>query len=148
MDPLHVATETTISAPPDVVWRILTDFAGYARWNPVIIRLEGRPEPGTELRLKSVHVPGKPATEGVVLLRAATFPEMRWEGGHPDRAIFKGDRGFRCAPADEPCTGGTRFHQFETFSGIAAERLFAQHRARMEANFRRFNDALKRAAEG
>jgi hypothetical protein len=38
-----------------------------------------------------VHIPGKAPTDGIVTLVAADSPEMRWEGGHPDHSILKGD---------------------------------------------------------
>ncbi len=141
---LVIETDVQIEADPRRVWAILTDFSGYARWNPYVVEVRGPLEPGAELRLRSVHIPGKPPTDGVVVLVDARFPEMRWEGGHPDRAIFRGDHVFRCEGAGSGC----RFHHFETFSGISAERLLGEHGARIEANFRIFNSALKRAAEG
>lgn len=141
---LLIDTEIAIAANPAHVWAILTDFAGYARWNPWIVEVAGALVPGSELRLLSVHIPGSAPTEGVVTLVSASFPEMRWEGGHPDRSILLGDHLFRC----EAAGGGCRFHHVERFSGVSAERLLMDYGARIEGNFHRFNAALKRAAEG
>jgi hypothetical protein len=138
-----IDTEIHIDADPAHVWAVLTDLAGYARWNPWIVEVDGALVPGAELRLQSVHLPGTAPTEGVVTLVAADFPEMRWEGGHPDRSILLGDHVFRC----EPAGGGCRFHHYEQFSGISAERLLTDFGGRIAANFRLFNEALKRAAE-
>jgi hypothetical protein len=140
---LRIDTEILIGADPRRVWEILTDFPGYARWNPWIVSVSGALAPGSELLLQSVHMPGTRPTEGMVMLVRAAFPEMRWEGGHPDRSILKGDHVFRCETAD----GGCRFHHFEEFSGISAERLLMDFGARIRANFQQFNDALKRATE-
>lgn len=140
---LLIDTETQIAADPLQVWAILTDFAGYPRWNPFIIEVTGTLLAGSELRLKSVHIPGKPPTDGIATLIEAGFPDMRWESGHPDRSVLKGDHFFRCQAAG----GGCRFHHFEQFSGISAERLLNDFGRRIEANFRIFNQALKRAAE-
>jgi len=141
--PFRIDSEIAIAAPPQRVWEILTDFAGYARWNPVVVQVIGSLAAGSELRLKSVHSPGQAATDGVVLLAGAEFPDMRWEGGHPDRSVLTGERLFRCSADGSGC----RFHQSEMFSGLSAERLVMDFGARMEANFRLFNGALKRAAE-
>lgn len=138
-----IDSEIGIAAPPERVWALLTDFAGYAAWNPWIVGIEGALAPGTTLRLKSIHVPGQTPTDGLVLLVSADFPEMRWEGGHPDREVLKGDHLFRC----EPAAGGCRFIHREAFTGISAERLVQDYGARIEANFHRFNQALKQAAE-
>lgn len=141
---LLIDTDIHVAADPRLVWAILTDFGGYASWNPYIVQVEGRLVPGSELRLRSVHVPGKPFTDGVVKLVEADFPDMRWEGGHPDRSVLKGDHVFRCEDAGSGC----RFRHFEAFSGISAERLLKDHGTRIVSNFRIFNAALKRAAEG
>ncbi len=142
-EPGRIDTEIGIAAPAERVWRILTALQGYASWNPYIVSVQGLLVSGTTLQLKSLHVPGGAETDGVVTLISAEFPEMRWEGGHPDRSILKGDHVFRC----EPSGAGCRFHHFETFSGLSAERLLLEYGARIEANFRLFNEALKRAAE-
>jgi hypothetical protein len=139
-----IETGIGIEAPAQRVWDVLTDFAGYARWNPVLIDVEGPLVPGAGLRLKTVHSPGFAPTDGRVTLVEARFPEMRWEGGHPDPFVLKGVRIFRCDADGHVC----RFRQAERFSGASAERLLMDYGARIEANFRRFNEALKRAAEG
>ena len=125
------------------MWEVLTDLKGYATWNPWIVAVAGERLVGAELRLKSVHVPGSAPTEGLVILTALDFPEMRWEGGHPDREVLKGDHVFRC----EAVGAGCLFRHFETFTGISAERLVSDYGGRIEANFRLFNEALKRASE-
>jgi hypothetical protein len=140
---LQIDTEVLIRADPARVWAILTDFPGYARWNPWIVSVGGTPTPGSDLLLQSVHVPGTRPTEGLVTLVSVEFPEMRWEGGHPDRSILKGEHVFRCEAAE----GGCRFRHSEEFSGISAERLLMDVGARIRANFQLFNDALKRISE-
>ncbi len=138
-----IDTEIRIEAHPRKVWAVLTDFARYGDWNPYIIEVDGPLAPGSELRLRLAHIAGKPPTDGVVTLTGASFPKMRWEGGHPDRSILKGDHVFHCEAIDSSC----RFHHFEQFSGLSAERLLTDYGARIEANFRLFNEALKRTAE-
>ncbi len=142
--PFRIETELRIEAPPARVWDVVTDLSGYAGWNPWIVSVAGARAVGAELRLKSVHVPGGAPSEGLVILTALDFPEMRWEGGHPDREVLKGDHLFRC----EADGAGCLFRHSESFTGISAERLVADYGARIEANFRRFNAALKRVCEG
>jgi hypothetical protein len=142
-EPFRIETEVRIEAAPRRVWDVLTDLEGYAGWNPWIVAIEGERTRGAALRLKSVHVPGSAPTEGLVILTALDFPEMRWEGGHPDREVLKGDHLFRC----EADGTGCRFRHSESFTGISAERLVSDFGARIEANFRRFNAALKQACE-
>jgi hypothetical protein len=43
----------TIEASPETVWRVLTDFEGYASWNPLITEAEGDARLGARI---AVHV--------------------------------------------------------------------------------------------
>jgi hypothetical protein len=43
-----IDTTVDINADRDAVWDVLTDFASYKEWNPVM-RIEGAPEVGTKL---------------------------------------------------------------------------------------------------
>ena len=48
MPSVTIDTTVDIDAGPDAVWDVLTDFARYSEWNPVM-RIEGTPEVGTKL---------------------------------------------------------------------------------------------------
>jgi hypothetical protein len=140
---LQIATELWIAATPEQVWALLTDFAGYPRWNPWVVDIQGGLVPGGILALRSVHAPGDRSTPSRVRLVSADFPEMRWEGGHDDATVFRGDRRFRCEAAGDGC----RFGHSERFTGAAANVILGRHGDRIRANFERFNAALKLAAE-
>jgi hypothetical protein len=121
----------------------LTDLAAYEGWNPYLVRVEGEPRAGSQI---AVHA--RPAPDGDVVVQmvdviSAEPYAMRWEGGLPDRTVFKGDHWWVLEPLD----AGTRLRHFEHFSGSAAAKLLAAHRASIAANFERFNAALKRVAE-
>lgn len=141
---LLIQTDIRISAGPERVWAVLTDFAGYARWNPWVVEVQGGLTPGGILALRSVHAPGEKPTPSRVRLVSAVFPEMHWEGGHEDATYFRGNRRFRCEADGDGCL----FQHEEAFTGAAAEAVLRRHGDRIRANFERFNAALKRAAEG
>ena len=143
-DSLHIETSIRISAPPDRVWALLTDFAGYRRWNPWVIEVQGGLAAGGILALRLVHVPGEKPTFSRVRLLSADFPVMHWEGGHEDATYFRGNRRFCCEAEGDACL----FRQEEAFTGAAAEAILRRHGERFRANFERFNEALKEAAEG
>jgi hypothetical protein len=65
---------------------------------------------------------------------------MRWEGGLPDRAQFKGDHWW-VLEVESPSL--TRVRHFEHFSGTLAGPILASHGGTIRANFDRFNRALK-----
>jgi uncharacterized protein YndB with AHSA1/START domain len=50
---------TTIKAPPDRIWALLTDVRGYERWNTLIPQAEGSAVQGARLRLRIVRPTGK-----------------------------------------------------------------------------------------
>jgi hypothetical protein len=55
MPSFTIDTTVNINASKDAVWDVLTDFASYDEWNPMM-RIQGAPEVGTKLL---VHLTGK-----------------------------------------------------------------------------------------
>ncbi|WP_374201024.1 SRPBCC family protein [Arthrobacter sp. AK04] len=49
-----ISVTTYIPSPPDVVWKILTDFPTYVDWNPFITRASGDPQIGHKLSIRIV----------------------------------------------------------------------------------------------
>lgn len=140
---IAIETDVRIGAPREHVWAVLTDYAGYARWNPYLVRVEGAARAGSELRVTSVPAPGAPAmTADVDVLAVAPFT-MRWEGGMPDRSRFRGDHWWVL----EADGDATRLRHFEHFTGTDAAGILEAHGARIRANFAIFNAALKAEAE-
>ena len=43
---MEIHTEIEINASADAVYKVLTDFASYGSWNPVITKIEGSPSVG------------------------------------------------------------------------------------------------------
>ena len=46
-----IQSEVTIDASKETVWRILTDFDGYASWNPLMTEAEGEARLGAEIEV-------------------------------------------------------------------------------------------------
>jgi len=84
-------TVVAISAPPDAVWRILTDAAGYTSWNPELIGIEGRF--AANERIKARVKLGNGAVRSVGMRVTAYDPprRMEWTGGMP-LGLFVGRR--------------------------------------------------------
>lgn len=51
-----IKTTVTVEAPRETVWRILTDFEGYARWNPLMTDAEGDARLGAHIEV-DIHPP-------------------------------------------------------------------------------------------
>jgi hypothetical protein len=143
MDPICLSTEIQIAAPRDAVWRLLTDLPSYAQWNPYLVKVDGVAESGAAIIVHSVLRPGmEPVSQPVTVVSVEPY-RMRWEGGLPDRSLFKGDHWFVL----EEQSGGTLLRHYENFSGSKAEAIIGQHEAVILNNFRIFNEALKAASE-
>ena len=105
----HAAT--SIAAPPDEIWRILTDGAAYPEFDPSVERVEGRIAPGETLRVYTKLNPGR--TFPVKVTEFVLGSRMAWTGGMP-LGLFKGVRTFVLDPRPDGTTG---FTLEETFTG-------------------------------
>ena len=107
----YVAT-STINAPAEAVWRVLTDATAYAAWNPEIIGIEGSFTIGE--RIKARVRLGDGVVRGVTMrVTAFAAPSlMEWVGGLPF-GLFVGRRTFTVTPV----AGGAEFRLHLRMSG-------------------------------
>ncbi|WP_255196686.1 SRPBCC domain-containing protein [Halorarius litoreus] len=141
MHELH--TSIDIDAPPEVVWRVLTDFASYPEWNDYT-RIEGEAVEGTTLRVSPGPEAGRSPTFTPEVRRTVPNRELRWLGHLFVRGLFDGEHRFEIDPLDD---GGTRFVQSEQFSGVLVRPILWLVGGDTEANFEGVNRALKARAE-
>jgi hypothetical protein len=136
------ALETTIdiAAPPALVWEILTDFPGWARWNPFIRQIAGPLTVGARLTARLHPTGGRPMTFRPVVTDHAPGTSFAWQGRLLIPGLFDGLHRFRLAPIP----GGTRLHHSEHFNGIL---LYAVDVARFRPDFEAMNRALKAEVE-
>jgi hypothetical protein len=138
MPSFTVNTTIDINASNDAVWDVLTDFANYTEWNPVM-RIDGSPEVGTKL---VVHMTGGMNFKPKVL--AATHgKELRWLGKLGLRGIFAGEHFFVVTTNDD---GTTRLNHGERYSG-ALIALTKRSSANSGAAYAAFSQALKQRVE-
>jgi hypothetical protein len=147
MPALHLVRETT--APPPVVWDVLTDFPGYARWMPLTRMRVDPGEPRVGWGFAGVSGIGPLAFSDSMLL-------TRWEPPQPDAptASFRVVKTGRVLGgwADvtlSATTSGTRVDWREDFSvrPIALLDRTAVVRAAGRALYSRALDAMLAAAE-
>jgi hypothetical protein len=143
--PRRLRAETTIAAPPERVWELLTDFGSFKSWNPFIRRASGDLHQGARLDIylriyKRNLTHFKPIVTAVEPGR-----ELRWHAVLGFPGIMDVDRFFLLEPTPE---GGTRFRQGEDCSGVLASPLLATGlESRILKGYDRLNNALKRRAE-
>ena len=130
---------TTINAPAEKVWEILTDAEGYPAWDLSMDRIEGKLALGETVkfftRLSTQAFPVK-----VTAFEANR--RMVLTGGMP-LGLFKSERTHTLTQNKE---GNTTFHTEEIFDGLLLP-LFGRNIPDLTENFENFCAALKKHAE-
>ena len=140
----EILSEIGIGATPERVWSILTDFVAYPSWNPFIRSISGDIETGRRLTVSIQPVGGRAMTFRPTVLLAQPNSELRWRGRLLLPGIFDGEHCFKIAAS---ASGGVRFTQGETFSGVLVGLAKASLDRGTKAGFVSMNDALKARAE-
>jgi hypothetical protein len=133
-----------IRAPIELVWQVLTDFAAYPEWNPIVRRLRGKPRVGGRVTIRSQPPAARALVHRPRILVWQPPHEMRWRATVLGERLFSGEHGFRLEPLGPD---RTRFVQDETFRGLLVP-LYA--RLRLPATRQGFvamNQALRDRAE-
>jgi hypothetical protein len=133
-----VTTETVIHAKPETVWRVLSDPQGFARWNPVHVKVEGAFREGEGVTIHVKDGSGKVSAFKSTVRRVDPERELAQGGGVPGILTFS--HSFRI----EAVEGGTRVVQQEEFAGVGV--LFVDLDW-VEPGYDAVNAALKRCAE-
>ncbi len=139
-----VRTSLTIDAPPERVWRVLTDFDAYPQWNAVIPVFRGEARAGATVRFRIVieGMPAMPFTARVV--RCEPGRELAWRGGAPVvPALAWGEHWFKLTPSGE----GTLLTHGEDFGGLLALVMRTGLHGRTTRSYDALNRALKARAE-
>ena len=137
-----VHTETEIDAAPEAVWAVLTDFAAYPEWNPLITNASGTLAVGETLTLRMVPG-GKPQTFTPEVLAVRENAELRWRGALKWSWLFSAEHRFALSAVGD----GTRLVHSEVFRGVLVP-LLGTTIDQAERDFRAFNAALKERVEG
>lgn len=138
-----IHTEIGIMAPATIVWEVLTDFANWESWNP-ILRVAGEAEEGARLTV-ILSAPGqKRVTLHAKIAKLMQGHELRWQVTKGLPLLFNAEHGFRIVPED---TGRCRFEQFESFKGFIAPAVMKRSENAIKTGFIAMNRALKREAE-
>ena len=137
MSSFTVETTVEINASNDAVWDVLTDFASYEDWNPVM-RIEGTLEVGAKLVVHMTGMSFKPE-----VLAATPGKELRWLGKLGFRGIAAGEHFFVLTTNND---GTTRLNHGERYSG-ALIALAKHDSGSHDTAYEAFSQALKRRVE-
>lgn len=141
---MQLNAEIDIHAAPELVWRVLGDFAAYPEWNPFITTIAGELRVGATLELNLSEPDGRETRIRPTLSKLEPGRELRWVRQVWRPSLFRSEHYFRLEALDD---GRTRFAQGELVGGwllkLMNRTLTNQARA-----FVYMNQALKRRAEG
>lgn len=139
-----IRTEIIIHSSKEKVWQILTNFREYALWNPFIVKSEGKAEVGSRLKNTMLNN-GKERTFRPKVLKAEPNQSLEWLGSLWVRGLFDGHHYFYI---EDIGNGQVKFTQGENFSGLLVGPIMNAIGEDTRNNFVRFNNALKKRAEG
>lgn len=128
-----VRTEIVIPAPPEAVWAVLSDPAGFSEWNPVLVEVNGAYREGERVTNRVV-MGGEPTTMTSRVVRVEPNRLLNQSGGPPGVLTF--DHTWELAPVE----GGTRVTQHEEYRGIG---VWFWDASVMEPLYARANEALR-----
>jgi hypothetical protein len=137
-----IHTEIQIDARLETVWHVLTDFAAYSAWNPVIPGIKGDARIGAEIRFR-IHLdrmPVLPITAHIA--RCERESVLSWTGGRSP--VFSGEHWVRIS---SPTEGTTRLEHGEDFEGLISRAMGRWVLDRIQTSYETLNAALKRRAE-
>ena len=107
---MECTVRCTIAATPAAIWALLTDAAGFPRWNSTVTSITGDIAAGKKLALK---VPSSDRTFTPTVTEFVPEQRMAWSDGMAP--MFKGVRTFSLTPRPD---GTTDFEMIEVFSGL------------------------------
>jgi hypothetical protein len=140
----EIKTEINIIATPEKVWKILTDFEKYPKWNPFIKSLTGQVAVGNKIKVMLEPPKSKAMTFTPKILIYELNKELRWLGNLLFPGLFDGEHRFELT---DNGNGTTTFRQSEKFSGILVP-LFKNMLDNNTTNgFKLMNQKLKELAE-
>lgn len=138
---LEYKARTTINAPKETIWKILTHAPDYPQWDPSVERIEGTIAAGQKIKAYTKLQPGRAFPAKVAVFEPNQ--KMVWSGGMP-LGLFKGERTFWLK---DGANGSVEFAMSEVFSGPLLP-LFRKSIPNLTPTFEAFAAGLKARAEG
>jgi len=140
-----VRTTIEIDAPVERVWEVLTDFASYPDWNPLIISIHAELKPATDVNFK-IMLGGQKLAIQAQMKAITTLEDFRWRG---PRSSFQGlfFNGVHYFSLEKLSEDRTRFIHGEDFNGLALPLLWWKLEPQVLAGYGAMNKAVKKRSE-
>ncbi len=140
-----ISTQIDIAAPPEKVWRVLTDINAWQEWNPMVSASTGEAAVGAELSLTMIsEVDGEDGPQYNPRIVQMDEPHLfLWRAQMGASFIFTNEKIFELKATE---TGTTVIHR-ETFKGMMAAAMRSQMEQGVAPILNSMNESLKATAE-
>ena len=138
-----IRTEVDITAPPERVWAVLTDFPKYEEWNPLIVKASGDATLRDRLAIELSSGERSTISFKPTVTESKEDHVLEWLGSFGVRGIFDGRHRFELAETRE----GTKLVHSEEFTGVLATLVHRLTGHLTQANFEAMNASLKARVE-
>lgn len=139
-----IKTTIDIASSAEMVWRVLTDFASYPKWNPFIRSIQGKPAQGQRLKIRLRLPHGRSYRFSSRVVKSIPAAELRWRGKMLIEGLFDGEHAFIIVPNG---IKGVTFIQREHFSGLLVSLILPFIVKKIHVGFDLMNLALKKVVE-
>ncbi|MBT3384407.1 MAG: SRPBCC domain-containing protein [Prolixibacteraceae bacterium] len=141
----EIRTEIQILSKPNKVWETLTNLPAWSDWNPVVNKIEGKLETGSEL---FITMAGKNGNDGKSYKSVVTeFEEekrLSFIGIMMAKFMFSAERIIELEDLEE----GTLFTQREIYKGLLVSLFWKKLNEQAVRMLNSMNKALKKRVEG
>jgi len=139
-----IKTAIDVAASPEMVWRVLTYFPDYPKWNPFLVSIHGSLSPGQRLKIQARFPQGHEYKFSPLVVKVIPASELRWRRWRFIEGVFDREQAFFIVPNG---IKGVRFIQREHFSGLLVSLVMPFITKKTLKAFNLMNLALKRTAE-
>jgi hypothetical protein len=141
---VELSVAQDIAAPPDRIWKTLTDLPRFKEWNPFIRAARGTPAVGNTLLVRVRSALRVPLFFRPRITVCDENKELRWRGVFLHPRIAAGDHTFSIERGEQ---GTSRFVQREVFTGFLPSLLPKLLEREVRKGFEIMNQALKARVE-
>ena len=140
----QVITEIEISAPPEKVWAILTNFNHWIEWNTTITKASGETAINAQLNITMSNEKGKDSNAYSPIITQLEAPKrLRWQAKMMANFLFKNEKLVEL----EATETGTKMMHTEFFSGLMVKAFWGKMKDGVPLIMNKMNQDLKAAAE-
>jgi hypothetical protein len=139
-----IKTAIDIAASAEMVWRVLTYFPDYPKWNPFLVSIQGSLSPGQRLKIQARLSQDREYKFSPRVVKVIPATELRWRRWRFIEGVFDREQAFFIVPNG---IKGVRFIQREHFSGLLVSLVMPFITEKTLRAFNLMNLALKRTAE-